>query len=268
MIATPSSAPRRGRPRRLAGAARRRTGRTATRLAIRSRRGWLETRAGILPAARAAAWASPEAWWVVALPSRARHALRLAPPPPGQRRLEVGSGHWPHPGYVHVDRVATSTAVDLVAPGHRLPLPDRWADEVLSVHMIEHLAPPMLAPTLSEWHRVLRAGGTLTIHTPNGESLARSLLAVDDPDSATLWAVQNAIYGYWLAPRDVGSPAHFTASPDHKVLMTLGLVERLLSRAGFTDITDVTGRDECHHLQDWAPLVPGLCLEVEARRSP
>lgn len=197
----------------------------------------------------------------------ARDGLRLDPPPPGQRRIEVGSGYWPHPGYVHVDKVPTAAAVDLVASGHRLPLADQWADELLSVHMIEHVAPPFLASTLEEWHRVLRPGGTLTIHTPNGESLARCLLALDDADSPTQWAIQNAVYGYWLGPGDAATPTNFTARPDHKVLLSFGLLEALLDRAGFAQVADVTGRDPCHHRQDWAPLVPGLCLEVEARRS-
>lgn len=240
----------------------------ARRRLTRARAHWRKRVAGLVPALRARAWQGPEPWWLSGLPSRTRTALRLDPPPAGQRRVEIGSGYCPHPGYVHVELFPDAPGVDLVAPGDRLPLADGWADELLSVHMIEHVAPPRLAPTLAEWRRVLRPGGKVVVHTPNGESLARALLDLHGGDDPRLWAVQNAVFGYWLGPEDVGSPERFTAPPDHKVLMTFGLLEGLLHQAGFTDVADVTGRDECHHRRSWEPLVPGLCLEVEACRGP
>jgi predicted SAM-dependent methyltransferase len=222
-------------------------------------------RVSVLARARVAAYADPGRDWLRAVPPALARRWRLQPPPEGQRRIEVGSGFWPHEGYVHVDVFPDATDVDVLAPGDELPFPDAWADELLSVHMLEHVPPPRLTSTLREWARVLRPGGKIVIHTPNGEALAAALLHAGGASSRRLWAVQNAVYGYWLGPADVGTAAQFVTAPDHKVLLTLPLLRDLLAEAGFEEVEDVTGRDPCHHRDDWADLVPGLCLEVEAR---
>src|SRR5205807_1863855 len=52
-----------------------------------------------LAALRLASYRGSAPAWIRVLPKR----LRLAPPPPGERRLEFGSGWSPRPGYIHVD---------------------------------------------------------------------------------------------------------------------------------------------------------------------
>lgn len=56
-------------------------------------------------------------------------------------------------------------AAVVLADARRLPLPDSCADLVFMIDLIEHLAPPELAATLGEAHRVLRPGGRLFAHT-------------------------------------------------------------------------------------------------------
>ena len=188
-------------------------------------------------------------------------ARRTPLPPAGERRIEVGSGFSPRPGYLHVDAVPGLPDLDLVARD-ALPLPDDWADEVLAVHMIEHVPAGRLLDVLRGWRRVLRPGGRLVLHTPNGTALARAYL---DGGLAARWPVLAAMYGYDRAPWDATSAGALGVEPDHRMLFDFPLLEQLLTEAGFSGVTDVSGQDEhCHHTRDWAPYVPGLCLEVTA----
>lgn len=188
-------------------------------------------------------------------------ARRTPLPPPGERRVEVGSGFSPRPGYLHVDAVPGLPDLDLVATDE-LPLPDDWADEVLAVHMLEHVPAGRVPGVLAGWRRVLRPGGRLVLHTPNGTALARAYL---EGGLAARWPVLAAVYGYDRAPWDATGPGQLGTAPDHRMLFDYPLLEQLLTEAGFTGVADVSGQDEhCHHTRDWAPYVPDLCLEVSA----
>lgn len=191
---------------------------------------------------------------------------RLKPPPEGMHRLDVGSGLHPRPDYVHVDSDPSAVHLEFLVSGHRLPLPDWWADEVNATHMLEHVPPPRIWAFLGEWFRVLRPGGLLELHVPNAATLAEVLLR-DDPGEV-VWAAQNAIFGYWAHPADAVGPEALDRPPDHKILFTFGMLEQMLARSGFTDIREVTGENPCQHLIDWAPHIPGMCLEVRAARRP
>src|SRR3954465_13918696 len=89
------------------------------------------------------------------IPRSIHRRFRLSPPEVGQRNIELGSGYRPTSGYVHVD-IARRPHVEFLVRSHSLPFSDAWADGLLAVHMLEHVAPPSVAPTLREWHRVLR----------------------------------------------------------------------------------------------------------------
>ncbi len=213
---------------------------------------------------RVAAW-TRRPWWAGAVPASVRDRLRLEPPPPGERRVEIGAGFSGRPGYVHVDIVPWTSDIDVLASGDALPFPDEWADEILSVHMIEHVRPPRLMVTLEHWYAHLRPGGTLVVHTPNGASLARAL--ADGHDPHRFWAVMSAMYGYGHHPADMTSPNALTHVPEHTVALTSEVLRGLLADAGFVDIEDVSGEDPlCHHTRDWSPYVDALFLEVRARR--
>ena len=219
--------------------------------------------ARVLTAARISAYRDPSSRWLGAVPGALQRRLRLPPPPPGQRRLEIGSGPRPQPGYIHVDRDPSAAQLDLLAGRSALPVADGWADEVLSVHMIEHVPPPALKATLADWYRVLRPGGTLIVHTPSGEALGQALA---EQDAGLFWAVQGAIYGYGGAPTQYTGPAVLADKGDHKLIFTLPSLQALLEEAGFSEIQDLRASDDCPHASSWNPYLPGLCLAVSARK--
>ena len=221
----------------------------------------------VLSWARGHAYRGTEHRLVSWLPGRVRRHYRILAPRAGDRRVEIGSGYSPRPGYIHVDAVAWNGAIDLVAPADALPLPPAWADEILAVHMIEHLAPASLAGTLRHWFDLLVPGGVLTVHTPDGAALGRSLADSSGHVTAGYWPAISALFGYNRHPADVPGPSALTEHPDHRMVFTEAVLSGLLSDAGFIDVINISGQDpQCHHTIDWAPFVPGLCLEVRAHK--
>jgi SAM-dependent methyltransferase len=86
--------------------------------------------------------------------------------PAGPRILDVGCGVNKYPGAIGVDRNG-DTAADVICDLDRFPYPfrDSTFDEIRVVHVIEHVADVMR--TMEEFHRLLRAGGSVYIATPH-----------------------------------------------------------------------------------------------------
>lgn len=182
--------------------------------------------------------------------------------PPGERRLEIGSGPYPTPGYVHVDLDPRAAHLELRAPTHRIPLPDDWADEIRAVHVLEHVFPKDVESTLREWKRVLRPYGLLDVHVPDGAALAGSLT---DGDPERFWAAQVGIFGYPGVPVPVEGPQAVDRNmPEHRMLFTAGQLEEMLRRAGFSEVR----RPEehiCRHNGPWDSQIPDFCLRLSAK---
>ena len=100
---------------------------------------------------------------------------------PNLVRLNLGSGDKPLPGYLNVDIAPSRKGIapDIVSDIRKLDLPDNYADEVLAVHLIEHLYYWELPDILKEWMRVLKPGGRVVLECPNILSAAKQLL--EDP---------------------------------------------------------------------------------------
>ncbi len=103
----------------------------------------------------------------------------------GAVRLNLGCGDKILPGYVNVDVVESRAgmAPDVVCDLHSLtPFPDGFADEILSVHVIEHFWRWEAEDIVREWLRVLKPGGRMVIECPNIEHACRRLM--ESPESA------------------------------------------------------------------------------------
>ncbi len=66
-----------------------------------------------------------------------------------------------------IEMCGQALAVDIVAPGDELPLPDGSEDFVVSSHVLEHFHNPIKA--LLEWYRVIRPGGIIFAIVPHKE---------------------------------------------------------------------------------------------------
>jgi Methyltransferase domain len=198
-----------------------------------------------------------------ALSSHLRRSLdnRLMPSP-GSRRIEIGSGNRPQPGYIHVDTNRTAPHVEFFAQAWDLPFADDWADELLSIHVLEHVPPRLLDATLAEWYRVLRPGGVLRVHVPNSATLMNAYL---HGPREQRWSVIGALLGMY-ANADVCGPHELTERPDHHVLFDDELLSEVLARAGFASLEDRSDRESDVHTEGWAPVVRQISLIFHARK--
>jgi SAM-dependent methyltransferase len=181
----------------------------------------------------------------------------------GSRRLEVGSGTRPQPGYIHVDQDPFAWHVEAVAPAWRLPFPDNWADEILAVHSLEHVHPHFLLPTLAEWRRVLRPGGRLRIHVPNSPRIMERFM--EAPRDAK-WALMGALLGMYCAP-DTAMPSQLAWPSDHQILFDGDLLRWAVETAGYCDAVDLTAELADVHSEAWKDLVSDFSLIFEARKE-
>jgi hypothetical protein len=98
-------------------------------------------------------------------------------------RLNLGCGDKILPGYVNVDVVPSrnGTRPDVLCDLRKLSaFATGVADEILSVHVVEHFWRWEVEAILAEWVRVLKPGGRLVIECPNLAAACEALLA--DPD--------------------------------------------------------------------------------------
>ncbi len=84
-------------------------------------------------------------------------------------RLNLGCGDKILEGYTNVD-VSPSRlgkVPDVLCDLHKLPFEDNIADEILSVHVVEHFWRWEVVGILKEWARVLKPGGLMILECPN-----------------------------------------------------------------------------------------------------
>jgi len=199
---------------------------------------------------------------VSALPGRARKRIGLDDVRAvGSRRLELGAGPHPQAGYIHLDVDWGSNHLEGIAPAWNLPFPDGWAQELVAIHMFEHIHPRDVARTLAEWRRVLAPGGQVRIHVPNAGGLMERFLTVAPPDK---WRFINALLGMYGGP-ETSSPQQIASAADHQLLLDWPLMQSLFEESGFIDVEDVSSTVRDRHTDGWAHLIDQMSLVVAAR---
>ncbi len=87
-----------------------------------------------------------------------------------EERVSMGLPHRPTGDWLTVDAF---TGAEVKAQMWALPFLDGAVDEIWSSHALEHVQRSDVGPTLAEWFRVLRHGGTAVIQVPNLEYACR-----------------------------------------------------------------------------------------------
>lgn len=133
-------------------------------------------------------------------------------------RLNVGAGAKRLEGWVSLD--LRRDVSDIVSDARSLPFADGVAEELLASDVLEHFPLSESYGLLTEWHRVLRPGGLLTVRVPNLLALSQLIVAghVDR-------AVVNIYGGHRFGPGGSWDSHHTGWTPQ-------GL-ESLLQHAGF-----------------------------------
>jgi glycosyltransferase involved in cell wall biosynthesis len=161
---------------------------------------------------------------------------------PEPRKLEIGSGMKPQPGYEHLDARADLPDIDHVADIRAvLPFPDGTFDEVLSNSCIEHVSWRDVQRVVGEWGRIVKPGGTIDIWTPDFEYLCRRYLARKDDrrlDTSLAADAGGCLGGYdesaWAIIKMFGGqdyPENF-----HGAVLDEEVLTRILEHAGFEQI--------------------------------
>lgn len=155
--------------------------------------------------------------------------------PSGIEKLEVGSGQYPEPGYVHLD-IQRTKDLDILADVRSMPIPNNFvSQEIRAVHIMEHFCHPVhsslgirrkigtTVEVLQELYRVLKPGGRLLIVTPDFEKITSSASAHKIP----LWYLQRWCVGGHLNEFDV-----------HHWLWTKENAKEWFSQVGFSQLRD------------------------------
>lgn len=88
--------------------------------------------------------------------------------------LDIGSGAFRYKDYTTVDLYAPEA--DIKADMGDLPIESGTIDDIWACHCLEHIPPIRVQPTLKEWLRVLRPGGTIKIVIPDLDDACRAWL--------------------------------------------------------------------------------------------
>lgn len=82
-------------------------------------------------------------------------------------KLNLGSGKRRVEGFLNVD-IYPDTNPDFIATISHLPMiEDNSVEEIMCIHVIEHLHTWEVQDTLAEWYRVLQPGGKVAVECPD-----------------------------------------------------------------------------------------------------
>lgn len=148
-------------------------------------------------------------------------------------RLNLGCGDKILPEYVNVDVVESRKGhkPDVLCDLHRLaPFGNESADEILSVHVVEHFWRWEVRDILREWVRVLKPGGRMVLECPNLESACRHFLENIDLHARE---DQNGQRSMWVF---YGDPAWKDPYMIHRWGYTPQSLATLMQEVGLVDV--------------------------------
>ena len=152
---------------------------------------------------------------------------------PSPVRLNLGCGDKILPGYINIDTASSrkDKAPDIVADIRDLKnIKTEIADEILSVHVIEHFYYWEIPPLLQGWKRLLKVGGKIIIECPN--LLYACQMIVQNPKQASR-ADQNGQMSMWPL---YGDPSWRDPLMCHKWAYTPESLKAVLQEAGFVQV--------------------------------
>ena len=160
--------------------------------------------------------------------------IKWTPPPnDGKVRLNLGCGDKILEGYINVDFAESrkGNKPDIIADLRKLDFEDSYADEILSVHVIEHFYPWEAEDLLMHWKDILKSGGTLILECPNILTAAKML--VEHPEKAAIGKGKDGQMAMWPL---YGDPAWKDPLMHHRWGYTPVTLIDLLKECGFKNV--------------------------------
>ena len=158
-----------------------------------------------------------------------------------ERRLQLGAGANPYPGWLNTDVEDFRRRGEVVYMDARepFPLPDESFDVVFSEHMLEHLTYADGRHCLRECQRVMRPGGRIRLATPSLDRLIQ-LYGDDLTDLQRRyirWSVET-----FIAHADAELPGfvlnNFLRNWGHEFVYDVQTLRHALETAGFVDVSE------------------------------
>lgn len=155
------------------------------------------------------------------------------PPTDGKVRLNLGCGDKILPGYINVDFAESrkGNKPDVIADLRAMTFGPEYADEILSVHVIEHFYPWEAEALLQHWRTILKPGGLVVLECPNILTAAEMLLK--DADRAARAEGKDGQLAMWPL---YGDPGWKDPLMCHRWGYTPTTLKDLLERCGFTNV--------------------------------
>lgn len=148
-------------------------------------------------------------------------------------RINVPCGRHVLDGWTNVDIVASDHPKckgkpQILADMASIPLPDGCADEVMSIHGIEHVTPWKADEVLSEWKRLLKPNGLLVIECPDLMKCCQNIV-----NNFTVPGKHPNQFGMWGLFGDDRLRDEFMM---HRYAYTPESMRAKLSALGYTDV--------------------------------
>jgi len=89
-------------------------------------------------------------------------------------KLNVGGGGLRYPGFLNLDLNVNAEPDVICDLREGLPFPDGVADEVIAEHVLEHFSYHWAGWMLTDWIRVLKIGGEITVKVPDFDWICQS----------------------------------------------------------------------------------------------
>ena len=153
------------------------------------------------------------------------------------RKLQIGAGHNPLPGWLCTDIAPVHPGIAFLDATQPFPLPDSTFDLVSSEHMIEHIPYAAGLFMLGECHRILRPGGRIRVATPD----LQVLLALNTAEPAPMqqrylrWITERFLPGRPCRPSFVINNAF--RNWGHQFLYDAEILAEALAQKGFVQVT-------------------------------
>lgn len=180
----------------------------------------------------------------------------------GQVRIELGSGPHGEPDYFHVDAVKIGN-VNKESDVRNLDwLQDNSVDDLYSAHTVEHISYTEIMKVLTEWYRVLKPRGKITIKMPDLDFLCRAYVERVHSTEEIMIAMFGGFSDYpggpdgwekisgnpqWarntIQEGKIPNPGQYTEWGAHKAMYTFESFKSRMEVAGFVGVQRVVEND-------------------------